>query len=162
MSCILNKSDAGGSPPGKEVQRVQRCLPPASPRGGGEGWTSRPNAGHLERPKDPTQHFETFLGKLFQDVCVGIPEWNDSLWSKASQATTAGALSHLAFTCFDCSLYSSENFFHKEQFGGYTHCLLHLDGLAQPGVYRVHAGLFSYLYLFVVLYIDKRDIIRLL
>lgn len=72
MSCILNKSDAGGSPPGKEVQRVRRCLPPV-PAGEGEARTSQPNAWYLERPKDQGT-FETFLGKLFQDVCVGIPE----------------------------------------------------------------------------------------
>lgn len=59
-----------------------------------------------------------------------------------------------------CWLFSVvREFFARNNLADALLFILLIDGLAQPGVYRVHARLFSSLYLFVLLYIAKRDVI---
>lgn len=69
VSCILNKSDAGGP-----SSRKGSAESGAASRRPGRGRGRLGHPGRTPGTWKGSGHFETFLGKLFQDVCVGIPE----------------------------------------------------------------------------------------
>lgn len=78
-----------------------------------------------------------------------------SLLSKESRATTAGALTSLSRVLI--VLFIRPRNFHKKQFGRYI--AFYTSMVQHNQKYIQGSCLFSYLYLFVLLYIDTRDVI---